>query len=104
MATPTSIVQLVWRSDDAEYDVWYDICPARLPTDKAVIFARIVAAMDRVGTHTDTHVLCWPSEEHELTSAELKEIQTFDYEAHALPADHAKSSPVLISHRFMIIA
>lgn len=100
-----TIVQLIWRSQyEYEYDVWSDICPASLPPDKAVVFARIVAAMVRVGEHTATHVTCWPEEENMLTPTELEEIRTFDYETHALPADHAKSTPVLISHRFMIIS
>lgn len=101
-----SIVQLIWRSETgADEDVWLDICPAKLPVDKAVIFERIVASMERVGVSTATHVLCWPEEEHDLTPTELEEIRTFEYDAHALPSDHTKTSgPVLVSHRFVIIS
>lgn len=105
MASNT-IVQLIWRSETgADEDVWLDICPATLPADKAVIFDRIVAAMERVGVYMATHVLCWPDEEHDLTPTELEEIHTFEYDAHALPVDHTKTSgPVLVSHRFVIIS
>ena len=51
---------------------------------------------------TETHVLCEPQEEYDLTEAELEEIQTFDYKAHALRANQFET--VLISQRFLIIS
>jgi hypothetical protein len=103
MATARNIVQIIWHfNDDPIDDKWYDICPDTMPGDTVLIFARIVAALERVGVRTETHVLCEPQEEdYDLTEAELVEIHTFDYKAHALETANPPT-PVLIAQRFVV--
>jgi hypothetical protein len=98
------VVQFVWRSDDAEDDKWYDICPELLPEAKAKALEKVIALYGRVGQRLKSHILCWTdsyTKKDGLTKAEVEELHEFDPEDYVDGAP-PEDAPVLITHRFVL--
>jgi hypothetical protein len=79
------VVQIIWRASDPEYDLWLDICPDLMSTDKAEVFLRVISSFDLVGEECSDgrHKHCAPKEhgiEDGLTKDAINEMRAFDME------------------------
>lgn len=101
-----NVVQILWRYEDSENDLWVDICVDLMPSAKAAQLHQVLKLYDRIGTPLCRHVLCWPNEASNfdgLTDAEnalLRSVSTdiVTYLAYAPPHD----APVLILGRYVV--
>ena len=99
------VVQIIWRASDPEWDLWLDICPELMPTDKADEFLRVIASFELVGQEcSGRHKHCAPKEhgiEDGLTKDALKEMRAFDMDLYTnfTPPDEA---PRVVLGRYVL--
>lgn len=105
--TTYTVVEMVQRSEDAEEDIWIDICLELLPKDKAVALSRMLELFDKSGVKMKGHVQVWPVKtyacdcDQALTEDEVKEMQAFDidhYDGYSLEP----RAPCIIAGRYMV--
>ena len=98
-----NVIQIIFRgSDDAQHDIWCDVCPNLLPEDDA--FHRMIKIYERVGKRLSRHVLCSPRQytvSDGITEEELKELRDFDPLSYKMFAPPPNASCV-ISGRYVI--
>ena len=100
------VVQILWRCEDSENDIWLDICTELMPAVEADILFRVLTSYNRVGQQLARHVLAWPNEYSTfdgLTKLEVEELRTMNnllptYMAYAPPAN----APILVVGRYVV--
>lgn len=100
-----TVVQVIMRcDDDADYDLWVDICLELLPKTKAAALRHMLELFDKSGVELKGHMQIWQTEadvDHGLTEDEVKQVKLFDisdYEGYAL----APKVPCIISGRYIL--